>query len=103
MPIIKYHPFELGAFAAGVRTFQDAMNRLVGDTNQVRAWTPAVDVFETENELVLKADVPEVDLKDIDIRLENGTLSLKGERKFETETEDKKKGYHRMERGYGAF
>ena len=68
---------------------------------QVRPWTPAVDIFETENELVLKADVPDVELKDIDIRLENGTLSLKGERKFENE--EKKKGFHRVERSYGSF
>ena len=57
--------------------------------------------METENELVLKADVPGVDLKDIDIQLENGTLTLKGERKFENE--ENKKGFHRMERSYGSF
>lgn len=85
---------------APFRLFQDSVNRVLND-QQVRPWTPAVDIFETENELVLKADVPEVELKDIDIRLENGTLSLKGERKFENE--EKKKGFHRLERSYGSF
>jgi HSP20 family protein len=51
--------------------------------------------------LVLKADVPGVELKDIDIQLENGTLTVKGERKFEKE--EKNKGFHRMERSYGSF
>jgi HSP20 family protein len=68
---------------------------------QVRPWTPAVDIFETENELVLKADVPDVDMKNVEIQIENGTLSLKGERKFENE--QKSKGFHRVERSYGTF
>jgi HSP20 family protein len=66
-----------------------------------RPWSPAVDIFETEDELVLKADVPEVELKDIDVHVENQTLTLSGERKFEKE--DTSKGYHRIERGYGQF
>jgi HSP20 family protein len=60
-----------------------------------------VDILETENELIFKADVPDVNPKDIDIQIENGTLTLKGERKFEKV--DKVKGYHRAERNYGAF
>ena len=60
-----------------------------------------MDIFETENELVLKADVPGVDLKDIDIQIENGTLTLKGERKFERD--ENSKGFHRLERSYGSF
>jgi HSP20 family protein len=66
-----------------------------------RPWSPAVDIFETEHELVLKADVPEVEMKDIDVQVENGTLTLKGERKFEQEQSGR--GYHRIERGYGSF
>jgi HSP20 family protein len=83
-----------------LRVFQDAMNRMMSEPS-VRPWAPAVDIFETENELVLKADVPEVKLEDIDIRLENGTLCLKGERKFEQTS--KEGGFHRIERGYGRF
>jgi len=48
-----------------------------------RPWTPAVDIYETENDLVVKADLPDVDLKDIDVRVENQTLTIAGERKFE--------------------
>lgn len=100
MPLIKYDPFELTDFPVGLRMFQDTMNRLL-EPNTVRPWSPAVDIFETENELVLKADVPEVELKDIDIQLENGTLTLKGERKFEQN--HKEGGHHRIERSYGSF
>ena len=60
-----------------------------------------MDIFETEHELVLKADVPEIEMKDIDVQVENGTLTLKGERRFEQE--QKGRGYHRIERGYGSF
>jgi HSP20 family protein len=100
MPLVKYNPFETDDLPAGLRLFSDTVNRLLSDA-QVRPWTPAVDIFETENELVLKADVPDVDMKNIDIQIENGTLSLKGERKFENEL--KSKGFHRVERSYGTF
>ena len=75
------------------------MNRLLSEPSSARPWAPAVDIFETENELVLKADIPQVDLKDIDIRVENDTISIKGERKFTSEGG----GYHRIERSYGSF
>ena len=86
---------------AGIRLFEDAFTRLLSEPRAGRPWSPAVDIFETEDDLVLKADVPEVDLKDIDVRVENQTLSLSGERKFEKE--DTGKGYHRIERSYGQF
>jgi len=60
-----------------------------------------VDIQETENELILKADVPEVEMKDIDVSLENGTLTIRGERKFEAKKNEG--GWHRVERGYGSF
>jgi HSP20 family protein len=60
-----------------------------------------VDIYETENELVVKADLPDVEAKDIDVRVENQTLTIAGERKFESATSDK--GYHRIERSYGNF
>ena len=103
MPIVKYSPFaDLEDFPAGLRLFQDSINRLFSeDGGKMRPWAPAVDILETENELILKADVPGVELKDIDIQLENGTLTVKGERKFEKE--EKNKGFHRMERSYGSF
>jgi HSP20 family protein len=102
MPVVKYTPFaETDDFPTGLRLFQDTVNRLFSDQTTTRPWTPAVDILETDNELVLKADVPGVELKDIDIRIENGTLLLKGERKFERE--EKNKGFHRLERSYGSF
>jgi HSP20 family protein len=102
MSIIKYNPFtDVEDFPVGLRVFQDTMNRLFSDDGTARPWSPAVDILETENELVLKADIPGVEMKDVDIQLENGTLKLKGERKFEKD--EKNKGFHRMERVYGSF
>jgi HSP20 family protein len=88
-------------FPTGLQFFHDAVNHLLDDQNQVRPWSPAVDILETENELIFMVDAAGLSLKDIDVQLENGTMTLKGERKFEKD--DKVKGYHRMERSYGAF
>ena len=84
----------------GLRVFQDSLSRLFSEPAS-RPWSPAVDIFETENELVVKADVPEVDPKNVGIQIENGTLTLKGERKFEEHRSGK--AYHCIERGYGSF
>ena len=101
MTIMKYKPFaDLDDLGSGLRLFQDTVNRMLTEP-AARPWTPAVDIFETENELLLKADLPGVDMKDIDIQLENGTLSLRGERKYENEA--KEGGSHRVERAYGGF
>jgi len=103
MPIVKFAPFvDTEDFPTGLRLFQDSINRLLSEDGlKTRPWAPAVDIVETENELVLKADVPGVELKDIDVQLENGTLTVKGERKFEKD--EKSKGFHRMERSHGSF
>jgi len=86
---------------ANLRMFEDAFSRLLSEPRTGRPWSPAVDIFETENALTLKADVPDVDLNDIEVKVENQTLTVKGERKFE---QDKNaKGYHRIERSYGTF
>jgi len=74
---------------------------MVNEPRANRPWSPAVDIYETENELVLKADLPDVDSKDIDVRVENQTLTISGERKFDQEQTGK--GYHRIERSYGSF
>jgi len=105
MTMIKYRPFPVD-FDSLV---EDTMKQFfptpspsgapLGSAN--RPWTPAVDIFEDENQVVLKADLPDVDQKDIEVKLENGTLTLKGERKFERE--ENLKGYHRLERSYGSF
>ncbi|HUI54370.1 MAG TPA: Hsp20/alpha crystallin family protein [Bryobacteraceae bacterium] len=86
---------------ASLRLFEDAFTRMINEPRATRPWSPAVDIYESENELVLKADLPEVELKDIDVRVENQTLTVSGERKFEQEHADK--GYHRIERAYGSF
>ena len=64
-------------------------------------WSPAVDIYETEGEIVVKAELPGMDRKDIALNLENNVLTLRGERRFEKET--KEENYHRIERSYGGF
>jgi HSP20 family protein len=86
---------------ASLRLFEDAFSRALTEPQTNRPWAPAVDIYETENELVLKADVPDVDMKDIDVRVENQTLTIAGERKFEKQ--DAGNGFHRIERSYGTF
>jgi HSP20 family protein len=93
--------FNSNSYPSSFRFFEDALNDLIQAPVSGRPWTPSVDIFETQDELVVKADLPEVKQEDISINLENGVLSLNGERKFER-TEDKA-GYHRMERSYGSF
>ena len=84
-----------------IRVFEDAFTRMVNEPRATRPWSPAVDIYETENELVLKADVPDVDPGAIDVRVENQTLTISGERKFESDSTSK--GFHRIERSYGNF
>jgi HSP20 family protein len=88
--------------------FQDQFNRIVEsslkggpDNSALTTWAPAVDIYETENDLVLKADLPEVAEKDIDIRVENNMLTIRGERKLEESV--KEDNYLRVERAYGSF
>jgi len=92
----------------GVTTLQDQINRLFRDTversgeeSSLSAWAPAVDIYETEQELVVKADLPDVDPKDLDIRVENNLLTIRGERKFEKKVSEE--NYLRIERSYGSF
>ena len=86
---------------ANLRVFEDAFTRILSEPQTNRPWSPAVDIYETENELVLKADLPDVDQKEIDVRVENQTLTISGERKFAKE--EVGKGYHRIESSYGNF
>jgi len=100
MNITRYNPFDFTPFHA-FRLFENKMPRTAEQSGGPRPWTPAVDILETENELVLKADLPEVKQENLDIRVEDGTLTLRGERKFEAV--ENEKGYHRIERSYGSF
>jgi HSP20 family protein len=100
--IARFEPFR------GVGTLQDQINRLFNESfdrssqeGSLTTWAPAVDIFETEHALVVKADLPDVKPEDLDIRVENNILTIRGERKFEKKvTEDK---YLRVERSYGSF
>ena len=100
MTLTKYSPFgDFVAFPA-LRAFEDTMNRLFEPNGG--PWVPPVDIFETEQELILKADVPDLKFEDIEVRLENGTLTIRGERKFESHKPEDG-GWHRLERSYGHF
>ena len=92
----------------GLTTLQDRINRLfsdsldrTGEEGSLTAWAPAVDIYETEQELVVKADLPDIDPKDLDIRVENNILTIRGERKFEKKVSED--NYLRVERAYGTF
>ena len=104
MAVVRWDPFrDLGML-------QDRMNRLFDDAGRgwrsdepaaTTSWSPSVDIFETEGEIVVKSELPGMDRKDISLHLENNVLTLRGERKFEKET--KEENYHRIERSYGNF
>jgi HSP20 family protein len=92
----------------GAMTLQDQLSRVFGDVperageeSNLTAWVPAVDIYETENELVIKADLPEVNPQDLDIRVANNILTIRGERKFEKKVNEE--NYLRVERAYGSF
>jgi HSP20 family protein len=86
---------------SGLRVFEDTLNRMLSEPRTSRPWSPAVDILETENAIVLKADVPAVDPKDIDIEVQNQTLTVKGQRHFDKS--EATKGFHRIERSFGSF
>jgi HSP20 family protein len=101
---MRYDPFR--EFA----TLQDRMNRLLSNPRGPEgqdesltstAFAPPVDVYEDEHNVTLKIEVPGIDEKDIDVRIENNTLTVHGERKFETD--EKEENYRRVERQYGGF
>ena len=104
MAVVRWDPFR------DLNMLQDRMNRLFEDANRnwksdepasTTTWSPAVDIFETESEIVVKAEVPGMERKDITLNLENNVLTLKGERRFLKEA--KEENYHRIERSYGGF
>ena len=104
MALVKYNTLR------DLRTMQDQMNRLLNlswnhdlpsEDIKEGLWQPAVDIYETADSIVIKAELPDVDQKDIDVHIEDSTLILKGERKHEDEV--KKENYHRIERFFGSF
>src|SRR2546428_6995124 len=104
MAVVRWDPFR------DSNVLQDRMNRLFDDAGRTwrsdepaatTTWSPAVDIFETEGEIVVKAELPGMERKDITLNLEKNVLCLRGERRFEKET--KEENYHRVERAYGGF
>src|SRR3954454_7048609 len=106
MALIRWEP------AREVASLQQEMNRLfssffdapsggAGNGETVRRWVPAMDLVETDDSFVLKADLPGLDEKDVKIEVEDGVLTVSGERK--AEHEEKREGYYRVERAFGSF
>ena len=93
----------------GYTALQEQVNRLFENTfthdrsgqADLATWAPSVDIYETENELVVKADLPGIQEKDIDVRVVNNTLTMRGDRKFEKDVNED--NYLRIERAYGSF
>src|SRR6201995_424643 len=83
------------------RLFNDAFERTSNEESNLTSWAPAVDIHENEHELVVKADLPGVEAKDLDIRVENNILTIRGERRFEKKVNED--NYLRVERAYGSF
>ena len=101
MAITRWDPFR------EVVALQNRMNSLFRDLNEnegpltTAAFVPAVDIYEDSQKVVLKLEIPGMDQKDLDVRVENNTLTVKGERRFEAE--EKEENFHRIERRYGTF
>ena len=101
MAITRWDPFR------EVVALQNRMNSLFRDLNDdggpmtTAAFAPAADIYEDEGKIAIKLEVPGIDEKDLDVSVENNTLTVKGERKFEKE--EKEENFHRVERRYGSF
>jgi HSP20 family protein len=101
MAITRWDPFR------EVVALQNRVNSLFRDMNDgdealtTASFVPAVDIYEDVDKLILKLEIPGIDEKDLDVHVEGHTLTVKGERKFETE--EKEENFHRIERRYGSF
>jgi HSP20 family protein len=104
MAMVRFDPFR------DLSVLQDRMNRLFNEVYTPRqsdelmnrgTWTPAVDIYEVEGGLVIKAELPDMRREDIDVSVENNTLTIRGERKLDSEI--KQETFHRIERAYGSF
>jgi HSP20 family protein len=103
MAIVRYNPFR------DLRTIQEQMNRLLdlawnretGEELKDGIWQPPVDIYEDATSVTIKAELPDVEQKDVEVKIEDNTLILRGERKLDQSV--KKENYHRLERYYGSF
>ena len=112
MNLIRYEPKAMNfPLFREMEEMSDRLNRLFGTWTRplgtkdepltVSDWTPSVDIQETENEYLVKAELPEIKREDVKVTVENGVLTLQGERKQEKEEKNRK--FHRVERSYGTF
>jgi len=102
--MVRFEPFRdlLTSQREYVRLLKEAFSPMSGETEvSTRSWAPPVDIYETEDAIVLKAELPGIDPKDVEVRVEDNTLYLKGERNYEKEINEQ--NYHRIERSYGSF
>jgi len=105
MALIRWDPFR------EISSLQERMNRLFSDVRSRKpfgeeeivqgTWVPAVDIYETTDSIVLKAELPGITKEDISVEVKDNTLTLKGEKKFEKVVNEE--NYHRVERSYGTF
>jgi len=103
MALVRYEPWSM---LNQIRREMDRMLESTGEGEESSAiatsdWIPAVDIKETNDAFILHADIPGVDPKDVDVHMENGILTIKGER--ESEKKEEREGYKRVERQYGSF
>lgn len=103
MSLVKHNPRGMTPWF-GLDRFFDDFDRSFGGVapfGEKGAWAPAVDIYEDDKAITLKAELPDMEEKDLDVRVEEGMLTIKGEKKFENE--EKKENFHRIERRYGSF
>lgn len=105
MALIRWDPFRdlLSLQEQMNKLFEDSLVRSSNQPGEIThsTWTPPVDILEKETEILLKAELPGVQLRDVDLQVKDDILTLKGERRFEKQA--KKENYHRVERFYGVF
>ena len=101
MTLVRWDPFRELNQNRQLDRFFDRWPSWADTPTSTSAWAPNVDIFEAEDELVVKAELPGVDPKDVELNVENNVLTISGERRLEFE--DKKENYHRVERAYGSF
>jgi HSP20 family protein len=99
--ISRFEPFRINSLQEQLnRLFTEAFDRSSVESS-ITTWAPAVDIYETEHELVVKADLPDIKSEELDIRVEGNILTIRGERKFEKKVNES--NYLRVERAYGSF
>jgi HSP20 family protein len=103
MNLVRWNPFGEISLAQNPmnRLFDTALQGWPGESNGTTSWIPAADIYESDNELVVNLDLPGVDPKTVDVRVENNVLSIRGERQFDDK--QNKENFHRVERSYGPF